>query len=64
MLFPLLWEYVEGCNMLGHRHRVGSDRMVPLENGLYAQCSYLIRNPAVCAHVQYAYSYDHSKKHT
>ena len=56
MLLPLLWEYVEGCNLLGHRpsrhHHAGSDQMVPLQNGLYAQCLYLIRNPTICAYVQ------------
>ena len=53
MLFPLLWEYVEGCNLFGprpsHRRHAG---MVFLQNGLYAQCSYLIRNPTICAYVQ------------
>jgi len=56
MLLPLLWEYVEGCNFLGHRpfryQRAGSDQMVPLKNRLYDQCSYLIRNPKISAYVQ------------
>ena len=55
-LFPLLWEHVEGCNVFGRRpapRRLGSDQMVPLKNGLYAQCLYLVRNPTIGAHVKY-----------
>jgi len=55
MLLPLLWEYVEGCNLLSRRpfrhHYAAPDQMVPL-NGLYAQCLYLIRNPIIGAYVQ------------
>ena len=45
-LFPLLWKYVEGCNVLC------SDPVRRLQNGLYAQCAYLVLNPAVGAYVQ------------
>ena len=65
MLLPLLWEYVEGCNLLGRatiRHHPGSDQMVSLKNGLYDQCWYLILNPTICPYVQYVYSCIHSKK--
>jgi len=50
-LFPLLWQYVEGCNVY-----LRSDPMAPSRNGLYDQCSYLAHNPTVGAHVQYVYS--------
>ena len=53
ILLPLFWEYVEGCNMLGHRpsrhDHAGSDQIVPLQNGLYAQG---LHNPTICAYVQ------------
>ena len=65
MLFPLLWRYVEGCNLSGRRPvrlQSGSDRTVPPKNGLYAQCSYLIRNPTIGAYVRYAYSRLHSNR--
>jgi len=64
MLFPLLWQYVEGCNMLNYRPPAHfSSYMVPmLKNGLYAQCSYLINNPTVCTYVQYVCSCTLSKK--
>jgi len=64
MLFPLLWEYVEGCNLFGRPtiHRRPGLEMVPLRNGLYDQCSYLIHNPTICPYAQYVHSYIHSKK--
>ena len=36
--------------------------MLPLKNNLQAQCSYLMRNPTVCAYVQYVYSRIRSSK--
>jgi hypothetical protein len=65
MLFPLLWKHVEGCNLFYRHpvhHRCGSDRIVPLKNGLYAQCTYLTLNPTIAAYVQYVYSCVHSDK--
>ena len=67
MLFPLLWEYVEGCNLSSHipAHNHGRPhKLVPLKSGLYDQCLYLIHNPAVCAYVQYVCSCNHSKKNS
>ena len=58
MLFPLLWKYVEGCN-LSARRRLG---IVALGNGLHAQCSYLIRNPTVGAYVQYVHFHTHLRR--
>ena len=64
MLFPLLWEYVEGCNLLSltplNRHP-RLDETFQLKNGLYTQCSYLIRNPTICPYVKYVHSCVHSK---
>jgi len=51
-LFPLLWKYVEGCD-LSDRHRAGLGQTAAPKNGLYAQCSYLISNPTICDYVQY-----------
>jgi len=62
MLFPLLWEYVEGCNLCDPHLR--SDQMVPLKNSLYAQCSYLIHNPTICPYVEYVYSRTQSKNNS
>ena len=46
-LFPLLWEYVEGCNLYNRvTHRPA------FKNGLYSQSAYIVRNPAVGAYVQ------------
>ena len=45
MLFPFLWKYTEGYSGLFHK----ADRF---NNGLYAQCSYLILNPTVGIYVQ------------
>ena len=62
MLLPLLWEYVEGCNLYVRRPaRNGSTsyQMVPLENGLYDQCLYLVQNPAIGAYVQCVHSRAH-----
>lgn len=57
ILFPLLWEYVEGCNMFAPcPDRPTAEHMISLKNGLPAQCSYLIRNPTIGAYIQYAYS--------
>jgi len=65
MLFPLLWEYVEGCNMLSRRPPAYDHSLVPmLKNGLYAQCSYLINNPTVCTYVRCVCSCTHSKKNS
>ena len=58
MLFPLLWEYVEGCNLSVRRpshHNPSSYQMVPVENGLYNQCLYLVQHPTIGAYVQYVY---------
>ena len=64
-LFPLLWKHVEGCD-LSDRHiaktPLEQDKMVLLENSLYAQCTYLILNPIIGAYVQYVYSCIHRKK--
>ena len=49
---PLLWEYVEGCNLFIRCHYSMLDEMVPLKNGLYDQCSYLAQNPTIGAYVQ------------
>lgn len=54
MLFPLLWEYVEGCNLCEPHPDL--DEVIPLENGLYAQCLYLIHNPTIGAYVRSVYS--------
>ena len=57
MLFPLLWTYVEGCNVSyrhGHRREGG--------NGLYAQCTYLVLNPTIGVYVQYVCSFTHKRK--
>lgn len=59
MLFPLLWQYVEGCNLFVRYPDHYHSGMDPLENGLSAQCSYLIRNPIVGAYVQYVCSHIH-----
>jgi len=59
MLFPLLWEYVEGCSMFG---RARPNQFVPLKNDLYNQCSYLIHNPTVCAYIQYVCLCTYSKE--
>jgi len=59
MLFPLLWEYVEGCNVYVRRparHNPTSYQMVPLKNGLYDQCLYLMQNPTIGAYIQYVRS--------
>jgi len=62
MLFPLLWKYVEGCNMLSRRPPAHVRHLGPgLKIGLYAQCSYLINNPIVCTYVQCVCSCTHSK---
>ena len=54
-LFPLLWEYVEGCNIYE------SDTDPPrLKNGLYSQSAYIVRNPTVGAYVQYVHPWVHS----
>ena len=58
MLFPLLWEHLEGCTLFNHiphydNHWVKRDT---LNNGLHAQCSYLIRNPTICPYVEYVCS--------
>ena len=62
MLFPLLWKYVEGCD-ISYRCPVpqspGSDKMVFSGNGLYAQSVYLLLNPTVGAYVQCVYSCIH-----
>jgi len=54
-LFPLLWQYVEGCTVF-----IRSDLTAPLQNGLYDQCLYLAHNPTVGAYVQHVYSCIHS----
>ena len=59
MLFPLLWAYVEGCNLSDRHHFYGA---APPKNGLYAQCSYLALNPAIAVYVRYVYSCAHSDK--
>ena len=62
MLFPTLWKYVEGCDLFDHHtfhFSYGQERITRLQNGLYAQCTYLILNPAICAYVQYVYSCIH-----
>ena len=51
VLFPLLWEYVEGCNV--------TQQWLTIRNGLYAQCVYLILNPTIGAYVQCVYSLTH-----
>ena len=61
ILLPLLWEYVEGCNLLDWP-TIGSRRKVPLKYGLYAQCSYLLHNPTICACVRCVHFYIHSNK--
>ena len=58
MLFPLLWEYVEGCDVFVPRPvhpNSTSNQMVPLKRGLDDQCSYLAHNPTVGAYVQHVY---------
>jgi len=48
-LLPVLWRNIEGC-VVTH----GSDgRGMPRKSyGLYAQCVYLLSNPAIAAHVR------------
>lgn len=62
MLFPLLWEYVEGCNITLRNpvlQRRMWDPMVSAGNGLYPQCTYLILNPIIGAYVRCVYSFIH-----
>ena len=62
MLFPLLWKYVEGCNVHCRRLmplRPGSKRVIQVGNGLYDQCVYLVLNPIIGAYVQCVYSLIH-----
>jgi len=65
-LFPTLWKYVEGCDLFNRQmvrdFSVEHERMVPLQNGLYAQCTYLILNRAICTYVQYVYPRAHLKR--
>ena len=61
MLFPLLWKYVEGCNV-SYRHM--QQRSEWGGNGLYAQCTYLVLNPTISAYVQCVCSFIHEKKFT
>ena len=59
-LFPILWQYVEGCDLFDcYPDPRDHFWMVPLKNGLYAQCLYLERNPTIGAYVQYVYSHIH-----
>ena len=53
-LFPILWEYVEGCDLAPRRPPHRRYTPTPSENGLYPQCSYLLLNPSVGVYVQYA----------
>ena len=62
MLFPLLWKFVEGCNISYRRpvyQRIAWDPMSSAGNGLYTQCGYLILNPSIAAYVQCVYSFIH-----
>ena len=53
MLFPLLWKYTEGCSCFSPRlfPRLYHDAGI-FDNGLYAQCSYLLLNTTVGAYVR------------
>ena len=51
VLFPFLWEHVEGCNVLRRGCTIG--------NGLYAQCAYLILNPTIGPYVRCVCSLTH-----
>jgi hypothetical protein len=66
MLFPLLWKYVEGCNIFYRpiSRRVAQDPVASAGNGLYAQCTYLIDNPTIAAYVRCVYSFIHRLKLT
>ena len=54
-LFPLLWEYTEGCNLFYKNCPVD-----PVKNGLYPRCTYLALNPTIGAYAQYVYAWVHS----
>lgn len=43
---------MEGCNIYPPYRSLGSYKVFPLSNGLYAQCSYLLLNPTVGAYVE------------
>ena len=64
MLFPLLWEHVEGCDVFASRQAVHPDyvsnQLVLLKNGLHDQCSYLVHNPIVGAYVRHVCPHTHS----
>jgi len=51
MLFPHLWRYMEGCDVYYDR-RVRKRLNLKMRNGLYDQCAYLVRSPAVGAYVR------------
>ena len=45
MLLPLLWKYVEGCNVSYRHHQtLVRDPVILAGNGLYAQYAYLMLN--------------------
>jgi len=58
MLFPLLWEFVEGCKVFVRRPVYpdpAPNQMVPLKSGLEDRYSYLAHNPTVGAYAQRVY---------
>jgi len=64
MLFQLLWEYVEGCDVFVRPDHPDStsNQMVPLKSGLEDRCSYPAHNPTVGAYVQHVCSHIHSNR--
>ena len=60
VLFPLLWNYVEGCRILPNHPAEDNRPFVSLESGLYPQCTYVILNPTIGVYVRCVCYWVHS----